>query len=92
MRLMNDLRYGQLSNPNWSLKLVLIHVGNHQELLFRYFHYTGQGFYCISFLESIFLNTERTQTHLDHTIIFDELILYLIYDVLELSWLGIHKS
>ena len=23
---MNDLGYGQLSNPNWSLKLVLLHV------------------------------------------------------------------
>ena len=26
MRLMNDLGNGQLSNPNWSLKLVLLHV------------------------------------------------------------------
>ena len=26
MRLMNDLGYDQLSNPNWSLKLVLMHV------------------------------------------------------------------
>ena len=23
---MNDLGYGQLSNPNWSLKLILMHV------------------------------------------------------------------
>ena len=33
---MNDLGYGQLLNPNRSLKLVLMHVGNYQELL-RYF-------------------------------------------------------
>ena len=30
---MNDLRYSQLSNPNRSLKLVLMRVGNHRELL-----------------------------------------------------------
>ena len=36
-RLMNDLGYGQLSNPNWSLKLVLMRVKNHRELLIQYF-------------------------------------------------------
>ena len=56
-RLMNDLGYGQLSNPNGSLKLVLMHVRSHREL-FRYFHYLGQGFHGFSFLESIFSNTE----------------------------------
>ena len=33
---MNDLGYGQLSNPNWSHKLVLIHVdfiGNSSDIL-----------------------------------------------------------
>ena len=30
-RLINDLGYDQQSNPNWSLKLVLMYGGNHQE-------------------------------------------------------------
>ena len=57
MRLMNDLRYGQLSNSNWSLKLVLMQVGNNRELL-QYLYYLGQGFYRISFVESISSNIE----------------------------------
>ena len=30
---MNDVGYGQLLNPNWSLKLLLMHAENHQENL-----------------------------------------------------------
>ena len=34
---MNDLGYGQLSNPNRSLKLALMRVGNHRELFSNIF-------------------------------------------------------
>ena len=34
MRLMNDLRDAKLSNPNQSLKLRLMHGGNHRERFF----------------------------------------------------------
>ena len=54
---MNDLGYGQLSNPNRSLKLALMRVGNHQELFLRSLYYLGQGFHRISFLELISSNT-----------------------------------
>ena len=41
---MNNSGYIQLSNPNRSLKLALMQVENHWELLLQYFHYLGQGF------------------------------------------------
>ena len=88
---MNDLGYGQLSNPNRSLKLVLMRVANQQEFLW-YFHYFGQGFHCISFLKSISSNTEGGWSHLDYTIIFVDFMLYPIYDVLDIPWLEIRKS
>ena len=31
-------------------------------------------------------------SYLDHTIIFEDFMLYLIFDVLEISWIGIRKS
>ena len=37
---MNDLGYGQLSNPNKSIELVLMHGVNHQEQII-YFYYLG---------------------------------------------------
>ena len=58
MRLMNNLEYNQLSNPNRSLKLVLMCIGNYRELILQYFYYLGQGFHHISFFGSIFLNIE----------------------------------
>ena len=88
---MNDLGYGQLSNPNRSLKLVLMRVGNHREHLLRYFHYLGQAFNCISLLESISSNTKGRRSYFDHTIIFVDFMLYLIYDVLDISWVENRK-
>ena len=88
---MNDLEYGQLSNPNRSLKLVLMHGENHRETFLQYFYYLGQGFYRISFLELIFLDTKGKRSHLYHSIIFDDFMSYQIYDVLEILWLEIHR-
>ena len=82
---MNNLGYGQLSNPDRSLKLVLMRVRNHQELLW-YFYSLDQGFHRISFLDSISSNIEGKQSILDNTIIFEDIILYPIYDILEISW------
>ena len=69
----------QLSNLNRSLKLVLMRVGNHRELV-------DQWFYRISFFESISSNTKGGWSHLDHTIIFKDFKPCLIYDILEISW------
>ena len=44
------LGYGQVSNHNHSLKIVLIYRGNHKELL-QYFYYLSLGFYSISFCD-----------------------------------------
>ena len=64
-------------------------VRKHQELVLWYFHYLGQGFHLISILESISLNIKGKWSLLNHTIIFMDFMLYLIYYVLEISWLGI---
>ena len=85
-RLMNNLGYGQLLNANCSFKLVLMCEGNYQEHLVRYFYYLGQGFYHISFIESILSNTDSGRSHLDHTITFKDFMLLLILDVLEISF------
>ena len=90
-KLMNDLGYDQLSNPNRSLKLLMMRVRNHREFL-QYFYYLGRGFHCISFLESISSYIKGERSHLDHTTIFEDFILYLIYNILEISWLWICKS
>ena len=76
---MNDLGYGQLSNPNKSLNLLLIRVGNRRELFLQYLYYLGKGFHCISFLESIFLNIKDEKSHLNHIIMFEDFMSYLIY-------------
>ena len=52
----NDLGYGQLSNPNQLLMLLLKIIRNHRKHLLEYFHYLGQGFHHISFLELISSN------------------------------------
>ena len=75
---MNDSGYGQLSKPNQSLKLVLVHGENHQELFVPYSHYLGQGFLCILFFKLIFSNTEDRISYLDQTIIFEDFISYPI--------------
>ena len=86
---MNELGYGQLSNSNPSLKLILMRVGNHWELLLWYFHYLGQGSHCISFQVLISSNVEGGWSHLDHTVVFVDFMSYPIYDVLNITWLGI---
>ena len=92
MRLINDLRYGSLSNPNQSLNLELMRVGNHREHLLRHFHFFGQGFNHISFLELISSYNEGERFHLDHSITLKDCMSYPLYDVLKIMWLGIHKS
>ena len=69
---MNELGYVQLSTPNGSLNLVLRQGGNYQEHLIRYFYYLGQGFHCISFLDSISYNNENRGSHPNHTITFKD--------------------
>ena len=79
---MNALSYGLLSNPSLSLRLLLMRRGNHGELLLQYFHYLGQGFHCILFLESISSNIEGGWYHLNYVIIFEDFMSYPIYGAL----------
>ena len=92
MRLVNDLGYGQVSNLDWLLKLILMHEASQRELFLRYFYYLGQRVHQISFFESISSNIEGEQSHLDYIIIFENFISYLIYNILEILWLGIHYN
>ena len=88
---MNDLGYGQLSNPNRSLKLVLMRV----EIMENSFDISttlAKDFIASHYFESISSNTEGAWSHLDHTIIFVDFMSYQIYDVLDIPWLGIRKS
>ena len=71
MRLLNDLGYSQLSNPNWLLKVVMMCERNDQELL-RYFYYLGQGFHHISLLNSevdkpydVFIKTSNAAEYIE---------------------------
>ena len=86
---MNDLGYGQLSNPNQSLKLVLMSV----EIMEKSFSdiSTALAKDFIAF-ESISSNTMGGRSHLDHTIIFVDFMSCPIYDILDIPWLGIRKS
>ena len=84
------LRLWSTIKPNQSLKLVLMCRRNHWELL-QYFHYLGQGFYHISFLDSISSNTKDERFHHDYTIIFKDFMPYPMYDVLEILWMEIHN-
>ena len=88
---MNDLEYSQLSNPKQSLKLVLMHRRNHRELFLKYFYYLDEGSHRISFFELISSNTKGRRSYLDHIIIFEDFITYIIYHILEILWLGITK-
>ena len=88
---MNDLGYGQLSNPNRSLKLVLMRV----EIIENSFDISttlAKDFIASHSFESISSNTEGGRSLLDHTIIFVDFMSYPIYDVLDIPWLGIRKS
>ena len=37
-------------------------------------------------------NLKGEWSHLDHKIIFEDFMQYLIYDILQIPWLGIRKS
>ena len=89
---MNDLGYGQLSNPNQSLKLVLMRVEIIENSFFDISTTLAKDFIASHSFESISSNTEGGWSHLDYTIIFVDFMLYPIYDVLDIPWLGIRKS
>ena len=89
---MNDIGYGQPSNPNRSLKLVLMRVEIIENSFFDISTTLVKDFIASHSFESISSNTEGRRSHLDHTIIFVDFMSYPIYDVLDISWLGIHKS
>ena len=76
---MNDLGYGQLSNLNWSLKLELMRVENYRELLLWYF------------IVPYSLSQSPQVLRADDSILNTQSSPYLIYDVIEISWPGIHK-
>ena len=44
------------------------------------------------FLKSISSNTDGIQSYFDHAIIFKDVILYPIYNILDISWLGIYNK
>ena len=88
---MNDLGYVQLSNPNRSLKLVLMLIeiiGNSSNI-------------STTLAKDIMASHSLSQSPqipraddpiFDHTIIFVDFMSYPIYDVLYIPWLGIRKS
>ena len=89
---MNDLGYGQLSNPNRSLKLVLMRV----EII-------GNSFSDISttlakdFIASHSLSQYPQISRVDDPILITQSSSwtscpYPIYEVLDIPWLGIRKS
>ena len=91
-----------MSNLDQLLKLVLAYGRNHRESLLQYFHHLGQRFHRISFVKSISSNMESRWSPLDHIITFENFmsfitydffyVTFIIYDILEISWLSIHKS
>ena len=89
---MNDLGYGQLSKPNQSLKLVLMHVEIIENPFFDISTTLAKDFIASHSFESISSNTEGEWSHLDHLIIFVDFMSYPIYDVLDIPWLGIRES
>ena len=81
----------QVSNPNWSLKLVLMRI----EIIENSFDISttlAKDFIASHSFESISSNSEGGWSHLDHTIIFANFMSYPIYDILDIPWLGIRKS
>ena len=89
---MNDLGSGQLSNPNRSLKLVLMRVEIIRNSFSDNSTTLAKDFIASHSFESISSNTEGGWSYLDHTIIFVDSMSYPIYDVLDILWLGIRKS
>ena len=81
---MNYLGYVQLSNPNRSLKLVLMRV----EIIGNSFSdistTLAKDFLTSHSFESISSNTEGGLSYLDRTIIFVDFMSYPIYDVLDI--------
>ena len=55
---MNDLGYGQMSNPNWSLKLVLMRVEIFENSFFDISTTLAKDFIASHSFESISSNTE----------------------------------
>ena len=85
---MNDLGYGQLSNPNRSLKLVLMRVEIIENPFFDIFTTLAKDFIA-SHSSSQSPQISRVD---DPIFIFVDFMLYPIYDVLDIPWLGIRKS
>ena len=81
---MNDLGYDQLSNPNRSLKLVLMHVEIIENSFFDISTTLAKDIIASHSFESISLNTEGVISNLDHTIIFVDFMSYQIYDILDI--------
>ena len=89
---MNDLGYGQLSNHNRSLKLVLMRVEIIKNSFFDISTTLAKDFIASYSFEPISSNIEGGWSHLDHTIIFVNFMSYPIYDILDIPWIGIRKS
>ena len=89
---MNDLGYGQLSNPNRSLKLVLMCV----EIIENSFSDNSTTL-AKDFIASHSLSQSPQIPRVDDPILITQssswgFMSYPIYDVLDISWLGIRKS
>ena len=87
---MNDLGYSQLSNPYLSLKLVLMRV----EIIKNSFSNISTTL-AKDFIASHSLSPSSQIPRVDDlifiTIIFVDFMSYVIYDVLDIPWLGIRK-
>ena len=88
---MNDLGYGQLSNPNRSLKLVLMRVKIIGNSFSNISTTLAKDFIASHSFESISSNTE-----VDDPILITQssswTSCHIQYDVLDIPWLGIRKS
>ena len=89
---MNDLGYGQLSNPNWLLKLVLMRV----EIIENSFFDISTTF-VKDFIASHSLSQSPQIPRVDDLILITQsssvdFMSHPIYDILDIPWLGICKS
>ena len=83
---MNNLGYDQMSNPNRSLKLVLMRVkiiGNSSDI---------STTLAKDFIASHSLSQSLQIMRVDDPILITQSSSYPIYDILDISWLGIRKS
>ena len=87
---MNDLGYGEHSNPNRSLFLLLIRVRNHcgHYDIFTTMTMDLPASQSLSQSTLIFRLDEPSLTTQSPSRIF---MSYLVYDILEIPWKGIHK-